>query len=145
VPETGKSEEHSGGLFSGTDRKMPWIGRRTSMQLKQKGTVMKRMLIVMLSLAAAGSFAILQAHEDAATPHSCGGDCAATLEDGCCCGGSVDGCEGDCSSCDECGCDSECEEECDETACTCDECTHQDELDDEEEVEAEPVHCGGCH
>ncbi len=104
-----------------------------------------RTILIVLCLAAAGTFAIVQAQED--TLPDC--DHCETVDGECCCGGTVDGCTEDCNSCDECDCGSECEdctgceEECTcETeceGCSCDDCSSEEEID--EEVR----HCGGCH
>ena len=104
---------------------------------------MKRIILVALSIAIAGTFAIVQAHEDTLVPDC--GNCE-TVDGECCCGGTVDGCTEDCDSCGECDCEGEgstdceeectCEEECDD--CSCDDCSSEE---DEEEVH----HCGGCH
>lgn len=105
------------------------------MQLREKGTIMKRTILIVLYLAATGTFAIVQAEENIEIPDCC--NCE-TLDEECCCGGSVDGCEEDCSGCDESDCGSECEDSeiCDSD---CDDCTS------EEEKEEEFQHCGGCH
>ncbi|MCK4806785.1 MAG: hypothetical protein KAT09_04020 [Candidatus Aegiribacteria sp.] len=106
---------------------------------------MKRTILIVLCLAAAGTFAIAQAQEDTVTP-----DCGnfETVDGECCCGGTVDGCTEDCDSCDECDCGSECEDctGCEETDsgykdCTGCDCGCDDSTSEEEEIH----HCGGCH
>ncbi|NOQ22043.1 MAG: hypothetical protein GQ565_05255 [Candidatus Aegiribacteria sp.] len=106
---------------------------------------MKRIILVALSIAIAGTFAIVQAHEDTLVPDC---DNCETVDGECCCGGTVDGCTEDCDSCDSCDC--ECKEDCTcDTECSCDDCTCDTECDDcscddcssEEEVH----HCDGCH
>ncbi len=96
---------------------------------------MKRIILVALSIAIAGTFAIAQAQEDASAPDC---DHYETAEGECCCDGTVDGCTEDCDSCEERDCD--CEEDCTcDTDCSCDDCTCEE--DDEEEVHR----CGDCH
>ena len=103
---------------------------------------MKRIAFIVLSIAVAGTFAIAQAHDHTITPDS---DSCETVDGECCCSGTVDGCEEDCSTCESCDCDCEdctdCEEECTcDTAC--DDCVCDDCSSEEEE---EFLHCGGCH
>ncbi|MCD4848240.1 MAG: hypothetical protein K8R76_08625 [Candidatus Aegiribacteria sp.] len=94
---------------------------------------MKRTILIVLCLAAIGTFAIVQAEENTQNP-----DCenCETVDGECCCDGTVDGCEEDCNECD---CDSnDCDSECDDCTggdCDCDDC------DSEEEFR----HCRGCH
>jgi len=105
---------------------------------------MKRIILVALSIALAGTFAIVQAQEDTSV-HDC--DHCETVDEDCSCGGTVDGCTEDCDSCDECDCDCEGDCTCD-TDCSCDDCTCDTECDDctcEEDDEEELHHCGGCH
>ena len=106
---------------------------------------MKRIILVALSIALAGTFAIVQAQEDTSV-HDC--DHCETVDEDCSCGGIVDGCTEDCDSCDEHDDSAGCEEECNcETAC--DDCTCEEEEEEEEEevvvVEEEVQHCGECH
>jgi hypothetical protein len=85
---------------------------------------MKRTILIVLCLAAVGTFAIVQAEGGIEAP-----DCE-TVDGECCCGGTVDCCEEDCD-CDD--CDSECED-CTGDDCDCDDCTSEEEFH----------HCGGC-
>ena len=109
---------------------------------------MKRIILLALSIALAGTFAIAQAHDDTHVPHC---DHCETVDGVCCCGGTVDGCTEDCNSCDECDCSCEgegctdCEENCtcDTDDCSCIDCSSEEDDDDEEEQETH--HCGGCH
>lgn len=101
------------------------------MQLRQKGTVMKRKMLIVLCLAAIGTFAIVQAEENTKNPDC---DNCETVDGECCCDGTVDGCKENCDVCDECDCDSE-REDCTGNDCDCDDC------DSEEEFR----HCRGCH
>ena len=106
---------------------------------------MKRIILVALSIAAAGTFFTAQALEDTLVP-----DCDhCETEDGeCCCGGTVDGCTEDCDSCDSCDCDSECGDctGCEESDSDCEDCTGSDCTcnDCNSEEEEEVHHCGGC-
>lgn len=99
---------------------------------------MKRTILIVLCLAALGTFAIVQAEENTQTP-----DCE-TVGGECCCDGTVDGCEEDCDVCDECDCDSDCED-CTGDDCDCDDCTGDDCDCDDCTSEEEFQHCGGCH
>ena len=104
---------------------------------------MKRILLVALSIAVAGTLVTAQALEDTTVPDC---DHCETVDDECSCDGTVGGCTEDCSTCDSCECECEgctdCEEECTCDAacddCSCDDCSYEEE---EEEI----YHCGGCH
>lgn len=105
---------------------------------------MKRILLIVLSITLAGTLAIAQAQEDTNTTN------CESVDGECCCGGTVDGCTGDCDDCDECDCDSgsgECTD-CKEINPDCKDCTGCDSNCDDctsEEVVEEVHHCGGCH
>ncbi len=90
---------------------------------------MKRIILVALSITIAGTFAMVQAHEDTLVPDC---DHCETVDGECCCDGTVDGCTEDCSTCDECDCEEDCT--CD-TDCSCDDCSSEEEIH----------HCGECH
>jgi len=117
---------------------------------------------LLLAVALTGVFIIASADDDI-TPAD------PAQEDGCCCGGEVDGCTGDCTDCDTSECD-EVHSDCtcchpDDGGCGCggetDGCTGDcDDCDasgcDEanpgcggdcsgEELPVETGHCGGCH
>jgi len=102
------------------------------MQHREEGTVMKRTILIVLCLAAIGTFAIVQAEDNAQHPDC---DNCETVDGECCCDGTVDGCKEDCSTCDD--CDSECVdcEDCTSDDCDCDDCSSEEEFH----------RCGGCH
>ena len=114
------------------------------MQHREKGIVMKRTILIVLCLAAIGTFAIVQAEDNAQHPDC---DNCETVDGECCCDGTVDGCEEDCSTCDECDCDSECVdcEGCEEADSDCEDCTGDDCECDDCSSEEEFHHCRGCH
>ena len=106
---------------------------------------MKRTILIVLCLAAIGTFAIVQAEENTQTP-----DCE-TFADECSCDGTVEGCA---EKCDECNCDSDCEDTdsdcsnctgCEDTDSDCDDCTGDDCDCDDCDSEEEFQHCRGCH
>ena len=88
----------------------------------------------MLSIAAAGTFVVLQAQEDTGTP-----DCShcETVEGDCSCNDVTDDCMEDCDNCDECNGESA---DCSECDSGCDDC-----ISEKEEEEEVFQHCGGCH
>ncbi len=108
---------------------------------------MKRIILIVLSIAVAGTIAITHAHEDSHIPDC---DHCETVDGECCCGGTTDGCMEDCDSCEECDCGGECDDctDCDGTDSGCKDCTGSDcgchdSISDEDEEEVH--HCDGCH